>query len=72
MGKVRNRFGGVGLFKGGLSCKRRLNSVIIEVITEINHSCNYILYISTMQTFMYTISALNRNVSTYLKTPKIK
>ncbi len=42
MGKVRNRFGGMGRFKGGLRCKGWVNSVIINVITEINYRCNYI------------------------------
>ncbi len=29
MGKVRDRFGSMGRFKGGLSCKGWVNSVII-------------------------------------------
>ncbi len=33
-GKVRDRFGG--------RCKRWVNSVIIDVITEINYRCKYI------------------------------
>ncbi len=41
-GKVRDRFGGMGRFKGGLMCKGWVNSVIINVITEINYRCNYI------------------------------
>ncbi len=41
-GKVRDRFGGMGRFKGGLRCKGWVNSVIINVITEINYRCNYI------------------------------
>ncbi len=41
-GKVRDRFGGMGRFKGGLRCKGWGNSVIINVITEINYRCNYI------------------------------
>ncbi len=36
MGKFRNRFGGMGRFKGGLRCKRWVNSVIINVTTEMN------------------------------------
>ncbi len=40
MGKVRERFGGLGRFKGGLRCKGWVNSVIIHVITEINYICN--------------------------------
>ncbi len=41
MGKVRDRFGGMGRFKGGLRCKEWVNSVIINVITEINLRFNY-------------------------------
>ncbi len=41
-GKVRDRFGGMGMFKGGLRCKGWVNSVIINVITQINCRCNYI------------------------------
>ncbi len=43
MGKVRDRFGGMGMFKGGLMCKGRVNSVIINVInTEMNYRRYYI------------------------------
>ncbi len=42
MGKVRDRFGGMGRFKGGLRCMGWINSVIINVITEINYRCVYI------------------------------
>ncbi len=48
MGKVRDRFGGMGRFKGGLRCNEWVNSVIINVITEINYKCNY------MQVFFNT------------------
>ncbi len=41
-GKVRDRFGGMGRFEGGLRCKGWVNSVIINAITEINYRCNYI------------------------------
>ncbi len=41
-GTVRDRFGGMGRFKGGLRCKGWVNSVIINVITEINYRCNSI------------------------------
>ncbi len=55
---IRDRFGGMGRFKGELTCKRWVNSVIINAVTEINNRCHY----------MYTISALyqinNLNVST--------
>ncbi len=44
-GKVRDRFGGMGWFKGGLRCKGWVNSVSINVITEINHRCNYMLQV---------------------------
>jgi len=36
MGTVRDRFDGTVRFKGGLSCKGRINSVIIDLITYIN------------------------------------
>ncbi len=36
MGKVRDRFGGMGRFKGGSRCKGGLNNLIINVITEIS------------------------------------
>ncbi len=36
MGKFRDRFGGMGRFKGGLRCKGWVNSVNINVITENN------------------------------------
>ncbi len=41
-GKVRDRFGGMGRFKGGLRCKGWVNSVTTNVITEINYICTYI------------------------------
>ncbi len=42
MGKIRDGFGGMGRFKGGLRCKGWVNSVVtIYVITEINYRCNY-------------------------------
>ncbi len=40
-GKVRDRFGGMGRFKDGLSCKGWVNSVTINVITEMSYRCNY-------------------------------
>ncbi len=42
MGKVRDMFGGMGRFKGGLRCKGWVNSVIINVITELNYRYNCI------------------------------
>ncbi len=41
-GKVRDRFGGMGRIKSGFRCKGLVNSVIINVITNINYRCNYI------------------------------
>ncbi len=40
LGKVRDRFSGMGRFKGRLRCKGWVNSVNINVITEINYKCN--------------------------------
>ena len=62
----------MGKFKGGLRCKIRVNSVIIDVITDINYSCNYMQvffkYKYNVKTCMHTISAFNQinniNVST--------
>ncbi len=43
----------MGRFKGGLRCKRWVNSIIINVITEINYRCNY------MQVFFkYTVGTM--------------
>ncbi len=39
-GKVRDKFGGMGWFKGGLRCEGWVTSVIITVITEINYRSN--------------------------------
>ncbi len=36
-GKVSDRFSGMGRFKGGLRCKGWTNSVIINIIIEINY-----------------------------------
>ncbi len=49
-GKVRDRFG--GMLKGGFRCKGWVNSVTINVITEINYRCNY------MQVFFLNISTM--------------
>ncbi len=71
-GKVRDRFGSMGRFKGGLRCKGWVKSVIINVSTEINYRYNYInvfffKYKYNVNTCLYTISALyqiiNFNVS---------
>ncbi len=35
--KVRDRFGGMGRFKGAIRCKGWVNSVIINVITDVLH-----------------------------------
>ncbi len=42
----------MGRFKDGLRCKGLVNSVIINVITEINYRCNY------MQVFFLNISTM--------------
>ncbi len=42
MCKARDSVSGMGRFKSGLRCKGWVNSVIINVITEINYRCNYI------------------------------
>ncbi len=58
-GKVRDMFGGLCRFKGGLSCKEWVNSVIIIVIREINYRCNYrpifFKYKYNVKTCMYNI-----------------
>ncbi len=46
-GQVRDRFGGTGRFKGGLKCKRWVNSVIINVIADVI-TYRFKKYISTM------------------------
>ncbi len=55
-GQVRDWFGGMGRF----SCKGSVNSVIINVITEINHRCKYmqVFLKYNVKTCMHTISAL--------------
>ncbi len=62
--KVRDRFGGMSRFKGGLRCKGWVNRVIINVLTEINYRCNYMQvffkYKYNVKTCMYTISALHQ------------
>ncbi len=40
-GWVRDRFGGMGRFKGGLRYKGWVNSVIINVVSEIKYRFNY-------------------------------
>ncbi len=35
MGKIRDRFGNMDSFKGGLRCKGWVNSVIINAITDV-------------------------------------
>ncbi len=51
-GKVRDRFGGMDMFKGGLRYMGYVNSVIVNVITEINYR-----YIN-MQVFFLNISTM--------------
>ncbi len=43
MGKVRDRFGGMGRFKGGLRCKGWVNSIIMNVIIENNNALYQII-----------------------------
>jgi len=72
VGKVRDRFGGMGRFKRGLTCKGWGNSVIIIIITEIHYRYNYMKaffkYKYNVKTCMYTLSAMYQiitlNVST--------
>ncbi len=40
-GRVRDRFDGMGRLKSGFRCKEWVNSVIINVITEISYTCIY-------------------------------
>ncbi len=47
-GKVRDMFGGMGRFKGGLRCEGWVNSVIINVITDVTTYRYFFLNISTM------------------------
>ncbi len=42
MCKARDSVRGMGRFKCGLRCQGWVNSVIINVITEIIYRCNYI------------------------------
>ncbi len=66
-GKVRDRFGGVGRFKGGLRCKGSVKSVITTVITEINYRSNYMHVLKkckcNAKKCMYTISALYQSIT---------
>ncbi len=79
-GKVRDRFSGMGRFKCGLRCNRWVNSVIINVITELNYRCNnmqvFKKYKYNVKACMYTISALyqmiNLNVRTQYKATSYK
>ncbi len=58
-GNVRDRFGGMGRFKGGLRCKGWVNSVIIiNVITDVI-TCRYFFkYKYIVKTCANTTSAL--------------
>lgn len=40
MGQVGDRFCVMGRFMAGLRCKGWVNSVILNVITEVNYTCN--------------------------------
>jgi len=67
-GEVRDRVGGMGRFKSGLSFNGLDNIVIINVITENNYRCNYMQVFFKYKYNVKTISALNQvinlNVST--------
>ncbi len=67
-GEVRDRVGGMGRFKSGLSFNGWDNIVIINVITENNYRCNYMQLFFKYKYNINTISALNQmihlNVST--------
>jgi len=56
LGKVRDRCGGMGRFKGRLRCEGRVNFVITNVITLINYGCNdmFFKYKYNVKTCMYT------------------
>ncbi len=56
-GQVRDRFGGMGWFKGGLRCKGWVNSVFTNVITDVI-ACRYFLKRKyNVKPCMYTICA---------------
>ncbi len=58
-GKVRDRFGGMGRFKGGLRWRGWVNNVIINIIQLINYRYMQLFYkIKVQCKNMYTISAL--------------
>jgi len=62
-GRFRDRFGGMVRFKSGLRGKRRVNSEIMDVITEMNYSCNamefFFKYKYNEKTFMFMIKFTN-------------
>ncbi len=66
MGTVRDRFGGMGRFKGGLRCKGWVNSVIINRITEMYYRCNYMQVLNKL--CMYTTSALYQMITLNVST----
>ncbi len=51
----------MGRFKGGLRCKGWVNSININVITEINHRCNY------MQVFLKYKYNVKKNMYVHSK-----
>ncbi len=62
-GEVRDSFGGMGRFKAGLNGKGWVDSVTINVITEITYRCNYMHVFKKKCNYnvkknMYSISAL--------------
>lgn len=50
MVKLSDRFGGMVRFMGGLRCKEMINSVSIDLIIEMNYSCNY------MEVFLFFLN----------------
>ncbi len=57
--KVRDRFGGMGSFKGGFRCNGWVNHVTINVIA-CRYSYKYNYYVKTC---MHTISVLYKMIS---------
>lgn len=66
MGKVMERIGRIVGFKGWLIGKGRINSAILDIITEINNRCIYIQVFFkhnyNVKTCIFTISALYKMI----------
>ncbi len=59
--KVRDRFGGMGRFTGGLKCKGWVNSITINVITGVI-TCRYLKkYNYNVKTCVYTNKCIVSN-----------